>query len=177
MSLVERKMKRQKSNHLVVVFDRISQLLRSAGDALERGDKDQAIRCTNKSVSLLEIMGYTGPDDYPEEVQIVECPEITNKIQIASTAMKQLILDLQHNVQPTRSASTSHDKSADDMPAVGGNEIPPSSTAQRPQVRKGFCDIVGYNAAKQQLFENVVLPLTLPEGILSFFLIFSYITL
>ena len=160
---------RQKHNHLVVVFDRIALLLRSAGDALERGDKEQAVRFTNKGVSLLEIMGYTGPDDFPEDVNIVGSSGISDQIQVASTAMKQLVLDLQSNVQPT-SVSTSNDKSADDPPAVGsGGEVPPSSKVQRPQPtpppsRRGFCDIVGYAVAKQQLFENVVLPLTLPEG-------------
>ena len=69
-------------------------------------------------------------------------------------------------------------KSADEMPAVGGGEVPPSSSmVQRPQApptsRKGFCDIVGYASAKQQLFENVVLPLTLPEGVRYYFLLLS----
>ena len=160
---------RKKQQHVSAVFDRVAFMLRTGADALvDHQQFSVALDWTTKCVSLLEIMGFTTE----ENTEFLLEDNVTAQISMALVAMKQLVHDL--GSPPSSSSSGNEMSNPPAANSAGQNKVVSSSTtllsttsaAAMPPPRKlRFDDIVGYCGAKQQLYENVVLPLTLSAEI------------
>jgi hypothetical protein len=154
---------RKKQQHVSAVFDRVAFMLRMGADALvDHQQFSVAIDWTTKCVSLLEIMGFTTE----ENNEFLLEDGVTTQISMALAAMKQLVHDLGSSPPPGNEANNPPAAAAGQNKAGSSSAVLLSTTTTTttvvaPPRKLRFDDIVGYCGAKQQLYENVVLPLTL----------------
>lgn len=155
---------RKKHQHVSAVFDRVAFMLRMGADALVGHQQiSVAMDWTVKCVSLLEIMGFTTEEN---DEPLLE-DSVTTQISMALIAMKQLVNDMGLSALPGN--ETNNPSAAAGQKLVVSNStaiLSTTTTAAFQSSRKlRFDDIVGYCGAKQQLYENVVLPLTLSADV------------